>query len=77
MSEEIHININDWKAHGNAALDRILPNRAKEKTVKKKVDTTGMKVPCAVFSRVVGYLTAMGGWNKGKMQEERDRVYYK
>jgi len=29
-----------------------------------------------VFSRVVGYLTPVGNWNKGKQSEWADRVNY-
>lgn len=36
-------------------------------------DTTGWKVPCEVWSRVVGYMTPVQQWNKGKQQEFADR----
>ena len=32
-----------------------------------------VKVPCLVFSRIVGYLTPVDGWNRGKQQEFADR----
>ncbi len=32
--------------------------------------------PVDVYSRVVGYLTAVGRWNPGKQQEFRDRTEY-
>jgi len=34
-------------------------------------------LPCEVYSRVVGYLRPVNGWNKGKKQEFKDRVVYK
>ena len=34
------------------------------------------KVPCAVFSRVVGYYSPTNGWNKGKVEEFKDRKTY-
>ena len=37
---------------------------------------TVMRVPCLVFSRVVGYVTPVQNWNEGKQQEWADRVTY-
>lgn len=34
------------------------------------------KVPCIVMSRVVGYLSPLHLWNKGKRQEWRERKTY-
>jgi hypothetical protein len=34
------------------------------------------KVPCEVYSRVVGYLRPVRNWNKGKKQEFADRQPY-
>lgn len=34
------------------------------------------KVPCEVFSRVVGYISPVQRWNEGKAQEFEDRVTY-
>lgn len=34
------------------------------------------KVPCEVYSRVVGYLRPVQNWNKGKRQEFKERVTY-
>ena len=36
---------------------------------KKKFNRTR----CLVYSRIVGYLTAVSLWNKGKQQEWKDR----
>ena len=37
---------------------------------------TKKKVPCEVYSRVVGYLTSTSQWNVGKKQEFKDRKEY-
>lgn len=34
------------------------------------------KVPCLVYSRVVGYLTPVENWNTGKKQEFADRKVF-
>ena len=34
------------------------------------------KVPCEVYSRIVGYLRPIQNWNKGKQQEFADRRPY-
>ena len=34
------------------------------------------KVPCEVYSRIVGYLRPVQNWNKGKQQEFADRRPY-
>lgn len=34
------------------------------------------KVPCEVYSRVVGYLRPVQNWNKGKKQEFKERATY-
>ena len=31
------------------------------------------KIPCEVYSRVVGYLRPVSAWNEGKQQEFHDR----
>jgi anaerobic ribonucleoside-triphosphate reductase len=35
------------------------------------------KVPCEVYSRIVGYLRPVQNWNKGKQQEFEDRRTYR
>jgi len=35
------------------------------------------RVPCEVYSRVVGYLRPISSWNVGKVAEFEDRVEYK
>lgn len=34
------------------------------------------KVPCAVYSRIVGYFGEVRNWNKGKRQEFVERKVY-
>lgn len=34
------------------------------------------KVPCEVYSRIVGYFRPVRNWNKGKRQEFADRTNY-
>ncbi len=36
-----------------------------------------IKVPCLVYSRIVGYLTPTSQWNTGKQQEWKDRITFK
>ena len=36
-----------------------------------------VRVPCQIFSRVMGYLRPLESWNVGKRQEFRDRKVYK
>ena len=36
-----------------------------------------LKVPCEVYSRVVGYLRPVQDWHAGKRQEFKDRVTFK
>jgi len=37
---------------------------------------TVLKVPCLIYSRIVGYLTPVQNWNAGKRQEFEDRVAF-
>jgi len=38
--------------------------------------TTTKRVPCEVYSRIVGYLRPVQNWNKGKRREFEDRRTY-
>ena len=42
--------------------------QAKERTV--------LRVPCEVYSRVVGYLRPVQAWNRGKQQEFAERKVF-
>lgn len=34
------------------------------------------KIPCEVYSRVVGYYRPISNWNNGKQQEHKDLKYF-
>jgi len=36
-----------------------------------------LKVPCEVYSRIVGYLRPIQQWHAGKQQEFKDRKVFK
>jgi anaerobic ribonucleoside-triphosphate reductase len=36
-----------------------------------------VKVPCEVYSRIVGYLRPVQAWNQGKQQEFTERTVFK
>lgn len=36
-------------------------------------DTVERKIPCEVFSRIVGYIRPLQNWHQGKQQEFKDR----
>jgi anaerobic ribonucleoside-triphosphate reductase len=44
------------------------------KKVKTKVE---VKVPCEVYSRIVGYLRPIQNWNDGKRQEFKERKTFR
>jgi ribonucleoside-triphosphate reductase len=49
-------------------------------TTQKQADTPKqetLKVPCEVYSRIVGYLRPVRNWNDGKRQEFVDRTTFK
>ncbi len=35
-----------------------------------------VKVPCEIYSRIVGYLRPVQAWNQGKQQEYRERQVF-
>jgi len=39
-------------------------------------DGTVLRVPCEVYSRVVGYLRPVQAWNRGKQQEFAERKVF-
>ncbi|HNT76444.1 MAG TPA: anaerobic ribonucleoside-triphosphate reductase [Anaerolineae bacterium] len=41
--------------------------------IRKTDEEVEIKVPCEVYSRIVGYLRPVQNWNKGKQQEFVDR----
>ncbi|MCD6284482.1 MAG: hypothetical protein J7M39_01045 [Anaerolineae bacterium] len=48
-------------------------------TNKRTPDTVDaeVKVPCEVYSRVVGYLRPVEAWNEGKRQEYSERTSFR
>ncbi len=48
--------------------------KSKTKTLEETPATDKeIKVPCEVYSRIVGYLRPIQNWNKGKQQEFKER----
>lgn len=45
-------------------------------TLDDKQDTE-VKIPCEVYSRIVGYLRPVQAWNEGKKQEFEERLTFK
>jgi anaerobic ribonucleoside-triphosphate reductase len=45
--------------------------------VEQKGQAQKVKVPCEVYSRIVGYLRPVQNWNKGKKQEFAERKTYR
>jgi len=45
--------------------------------VEQEDQTQEAKVPCEVYSRIVGYLRPVQNWNKGKRQEFAARRAYR
>ena len=43
-------------------------------TERKSSDA--IRIPCEVYSRIVGYLRPVQNWNKGKKQEWEDREFF-
>jgi len=35
-----------------------------------------LRIPCEVYSRIVGYLRPVSSWNPGKVAEFEDRLEY-
>lgn len=45
-----------------------------ERTTREK---TALRVPCEVYSRIVGYLRPVQNWHQGKQQEFRERKMFR
>ncbi len=43
---------------------------------EKTISVQMRRVPCEVYSRIVGYLRPVQNWNKGKQQEFAERKPY-
>ena len=55
----------------NAVLPEAKATTAQEAQVQET------RVPCEVYSRIVGYLRPVQNWNKGKKQEFAARKTYR
>ena len=44
---------------------------------EKKTQEAELKVPCEVYSRIVGYLRPVQNWHQGKQQEFRERQTFR
>jgi anaerobic ribonucleoside-triphosphate reductase len=44
---------------------------------ERKEKETELKVPCEVYSRIVGYLRPVQNWHQGKQQEFRERQTFR
>ncbi len=52
-------------------------NAVDELSVSGMNDMKEKKVPCEIYSRIVGYLRPLKNWHKGKTQEFDDRMTFK
>lgn len=46
-------------------------------TPPTKTAETPIKIPCEVYSRIVGYLRPVQAWNEGKRQEFKERKTFR
>jgi len=44
--------------------------------MSEEAETTVLKVPVLCYSRVVGYLSPVSNWHRGKRQEFKERVTF-
>ncbi len=49
-------------------------NNPKPETTQAKAE---LKIPCEVYSRIVGYLRPVQNWHQGKQQEFHDRKTFR
>lgn len=63
------------KEHGIAWLDEACQEAHEQRAQAAQDDDK--KIPCEVYSRIVGYLRPVQSWNKGKRQEFEDRQTYR
>jgi hypothetical protein len=49
---------------------------ADEQEVVSDGEASEMRVPCEIYSRIVGYLRPVQAWNQGKQQEYRERQVF-
>ena len=46
-------------------------------TAQETSEEANLKVPCEVYSRIVGYLRPVQNWHQGKQQEFQERQTFK
>jgi len=54
-----------------------METEVKGKKDLKATSRIGKKVPCEVYSRIVGYYRPVTNWNLGKQREFRERKTFK
>ena len=47
-----------------------------EFNVVEEGEAVEVKVPCEIYSRIVGYLRPVQAWNQGKQQEYEERQVF-
>lgn len=57
-------------------VQRTWDGTALKPTRRTSVTSRTIKIPCEIYSRVVGYLRPVQNWNKGKRQEFLERRTY-
>jgi hypothetical protein len=45
-------------------------------SIEEKAGRSEKRIPCEVYSRIVGYLRPVQAWNEGKQQEFAERQTY-
>lgn len=58
-------------------MNNIQKDKQNHKQQESKQKDLAKLYPVETYSRVVGYLSAVGNWNKGKVSEWEDRKEYK
>ena len=48
-----------------------------ERLAANESATSELRIPCLIYSRIVGYMTPTENWNAGKQQEFAERVTYR
>lgn len=57
-------------------IERGFPTTGESVAGSSDVPVEQRRIPCEVYSRIVGYMTPVNLWNKGKQEEFTDRVVY-
>lgn len=54
-----------------------MTEREPHEAEKRVNERTVLRVPCEVYSRIVGYLRPVQAWNQGKQQEFAERRVFR